>query len=524
LTSARPQEDAVVVQRRSPRWFAHVLLACALALALFWPAASRANEPAPATSASAAPEVAPAPVRAHERTVETLRVSRGGKTPTERARIASQALDAVLEEHEEVDVRVEEQASSAVIFVGKAPILSLGDEDVAEGETLHVHAAAVASRIQDALRAERKRADIANTVFSFSLLVFSGLIAFLLFRRVGDFATKARTWVRENPARVPALRLGNIEVIRPNAVRGGVTIALGLTHLLAQIAIAYGWLLIAFSLFDATRGYTERLTGFLVSPLSALLGRLGSSLPVIVVAAIAALAVGVLVRFVALFFESVANGETALAWLPTDLAAPTSVLVRSGIVLMALVLSAPLLTGADDGALSRLGVAALVALGLSCVPVLSCAAAGIPIVFGRKIRLGDFVEIGQRSGCVRAVTLLEVTLVDDVGCELRVPHFLSLMHSTRILGRAPLVVLDVVVDAQEKQSRAREVLLAAVALDCPRARVELVSIDGDGAHYRITGSLAKTGIAEGELATTVADALAREGVALGRTRAPRATS
>ena len=77
----------------------------------------------------------------------------------------------------------------------------------------------------------------------------------------------------------------------------------------------------------------------------------------IIPAGIAALAVFVLVRFVGLFFVSVARGETPLPWLPADLAAPTSVLLRSAIVVAALVFAAPVVTGdanlcsAETGAL-----------------------------------------------------------------------------------------------------------------------------------------------------------------------------
>ena len=453
-------------------------------------------------------------VRVHERAAFTLKAARSGQSASERARAASNVLETVLDDSEPPETRVDESDGTAVVFVGKKPIITLGEDDAtAAGEPLHAYAASVAARIQDAVRAERTRSTIANTVFSASLLVFSGLLAFLLFRRVGEFASNARRWVKANPDRIPALRLRHIEVIRPNAVRGGVNIALGLGHLLAQIAIGYGWLLIALSLFAATRGYTERLTGFVITPFSALLARLGSALPIIVLASIAALAVGVLVRFVALFFESVAQGDTTLSWLPRDLAAPTSVLARAGIVVVALVLAAPLLTGTDDGALSRVGVAALLAIGLSATPIVACVAAGIPIVFGRKLLTGDYVEIGEHAGRVRALSLLAVTLDGHDGAELHVPHLVALWRATRVIGPAAPVVLHVTVDARESQPRVRELLMATAATCTTRAKVDLLSIDGDGARYRITGCRAE---ASPDLASIVADALRTENIALGR--------
>ena len=478
-----------------------VILAC---LAVFQPAL--AGEPPPA-------EVI---VRVHERAAFTLRAERAGQSAVERARAASQALDTVVDLGEPPEARVEEKDGVAVVFIGKTPVVTLGDEDATGGETLHVYASSIASRAQEAVRAEETRSSIASTVFSVSLLVFSALLAFLLFRRVGGVAETARAWVKANPARIPALRLGRIEVIRPNSVRGGVNIALGLANLVAQLAIGYGWLLVALSLFAATRGYTERLTGFVLAPLWEVIGRLGSALPVVVVASFAALAVGVLVRFIALFFESVAEGNTTVDWLPRDLAAPTSMLARAGIIVVALVLAAPLLTGTDDGALSRVGVAVLFAIGLSSTPVIACIVAGIPVVFGRRLVAGDFVEVGELGGRVKDVSLLAVTLEGDDGSELRIPHLIGLVRATRVIGSVQPVSIEITIDAREPQGRARERLMAIAGPFTTRTKVELVSLDGDGARYRVSGCRIE---GAGDLASALADKLREENIALGRGRA-----
>jgi small-conductance mechanosensitive channel len=496
--------------RRSPLSLAGLaILAGLVFLALLRPAAA-AGEPAP-------PVPVEAVVRVHERAAFTLKAERAGQSAAERARAASQALDTVVDLAESPEARIEEKDGVAVVFVGKTPIVTLGEVDVAaSGETLHVYASSIAARAQDAVRAEETRSSIASTVFSVSLLVFSGLIAFLLFRRVGDFSERARTWVRENPRRIPALRLGRIEVIRPNAIRGGVNIALGLASLIGQLAVGYGWLLFALSLFAATRDYTERLTGFVLAPLWALIGRIGSALPVVVVASVAALAVGVLVRFVALFFESVAEGNTSVGWLSRDLAAPTSVLARAGIIVVALVLAAPLLTGTDDGALSKVGVAVLFAIGLSSTPVVACVVAGIPVVFGRRLVAGDFVEVGGHAGRVKDVSLLAVTLEGGDGSELRIPHLMGLVRATRVIGSVQPVAVDITIDAREPQGRVRGLLMTIAGPYTTRTKVELVSLDGDGARYRVSGCQIE---GAGDLASALADKLREENVALGRARA-----
>jgi small-conductance mechanosensitive channel len=480
-----------------------------------------------APSASAQATAPSFDVRLHEKVVFSIHTGRAGQTPQERARAASHALESALDDPEQPLARVEEQAGGpASLFVGKTPIATLGEDDAnaAGGDIgLHVYAAGIVAKVDDALRAERKRSAIATSVFSLSLLVFSGLLAFLLFRRVGDLSGRARAWVRTHPDRIPALRLGAIEVVRPVAVRGAVSIALALAHRLAQFAIAYSWLIFALSRFEATRDYTGRLAGFVLVPLSALIGRIGSALPLIVVATIAAVALGVAVRFVGLFFGGLARGETQVTWLPRELAGPTSVLVRAGMVLLSIVLAAPLITGTDDGALSRAGVVALVAIGLACTPVLACAAAGVPAVFLRRLRPGDFVEAGGRAGVVRDVTLLELVLEDAVGCEVRVPQLLALWHPTRILGSAALATIEVAVDPHERPAKVEETLVSAAVATCERARVDLVSLDADGARWRVSG-VPKHGKGAASLADAVAQAIADQGIALGRgssARGPR---
>jgi small-conductance mechanosensitive channel len=487
---------------------AFVLLGCMLG-------AASARADGPAVSAD---------VRLHDKAIFSLHAARAGQSAQDRARAAGRAIEGALDDPDQPTTRVEQQSGgSAVIFIGRTPVVALGDDDAAAAGgdvALPVYAASVASRIDGAVRAERKRSAIANSVFSFSLLVFSALLTFLLLRRVGDLSGRARMWVREHPERIPALRLGRIEVVRPVAVRGAVSVALALGHRVAQFAIAYSWLIFALSRFEATRAYTDRLAGFVLVPLSALIGRVGAALPLVVVTAVAALALGVAVRFVGLFFVGVARGQTHLAWLAPDLAEPTSVLVRAGMVLASIVLAAPLITGTDDGALSRAGVVALVAIGLACTPVLACAAAGVPAVFGRRIKPGDFVEAGGRSGIVRDVSLLELVLEDPVGCEVRVPQLLGLWHPTRVLGGAPLETLELTLDPRERPAKVHAALAEAVALACVRARIDLAGLDADGARWRVSG-VPRAGKTTAAMGDAVSVALASAGIALGRASAPR---
>ncbi|MFT3773562.1 MAG: mechanosensitive ion channel [Minicystis sp.] len=490
------------------------------------PATTTATAPATTTATAAtttathgAPEGgrAAATVRIHDHACFDVLVERAGISAKDRAAEATKALERVADEPADVEVRVETRGDVAIVYAGTIPIIQLsGDDAGAAGDaSLGVHADAVAAKTREALRSERQRSAVAKKVFSFSLLVFSALVAFLLLRKLDEIIERLRGWMGERPDRLPALRVGGIEVVRPAAVRGGVSVALTLAKRLAQVAVVYGWVIIALSLFESTRGYTARLTDFVVAPISALVGRVATALPLIVIAAVTVAVVGAAMRFVRLFFGSVARGETTVGWLPPDLAPATSVLIRAGLVVVTLVVAAPLITGTDEGSIARVGAVALGALGLASTPLLATAAAGIAVMYGGRLRAGEHVVVGGRAGRVRATTLLEVVLEDEDGAAIHVPHLLGLWHPTRVLGPAPPLSVEITVAVSADLRKAAEALQEAAAGVGVDARVELASL-ADGAVFRVTVQPTAHAGAKNRLLTAAATALYARGIALGR--------
>ncbi len=485
-----------------------------------------ADSAAPAASASAAPSASAAtapreivegsPVRLHDKRVFSIRVARGGVAAEERARRASAALERAFDESETDDVRVDESTPGlAVVLVGNRPIVELtqDDADAAGDATLTAHASTIGENIRSALKSERTRRDVSKRVFSWSLVVLTALLAFLALRRTGDIAERGRKWINDNPKRLPNLRIGRVEVMRPAAFQGLIRIGISLAQRALQLTLLYVWLVFVLSLFESTRGVGSKVTGFVLTPLGALAGRIAIALPLFVVGIVAVIAVVLVLRFVRLFFHSVEVGETQLVWVPPDLAGPTGAVVRLGIVIAALVLGAPLVTGTDQGAAARAGLVVLGALGLALVPILSSLVVGFTTVFWRRLNVGDFVSFEGRQGRVASLTLHEVRVHDGEGSELRIPHLLTLVKPLRVLGPYPLATFEVVVDPKAEQGKVRELLLQAGASKHGEPRVRLLSIDANGALYEV---VAKRALDEEHPATAITRALAEAGISLGR--------
>jgi small-conductance mechanosensitive channel len=476
------------------------------------------NPPAPAhaPSASAAP-LANAQVLLGDTQVFAIRVPRGNKTPEQRARAATAALAAVVEHVQEGDVRYEHRGEIAVVLAGQTPIVELGSEDAQAAGTssVDVHAASVVSALRSAIESEHRQAALSKTVFSISLLVFLGLIAFYLMQKIGEFAERARGWIDANAERVLAVRVRQIEVVSPGTVRSTAVVVLGVGKWVAQAGVFYAWLVVVLSLFEATRDYTQKLTGLIVTPLSQLMTRLASGLPVLAVLVVASAAVFVLVRFLGLFFDSIERRENVVSWVTPELAAPTSALLRLGVVLAALVFLAPLVTGNTEGALGRTGAVVLVALGLAATPVLASGMLGAILLFGRRLRPGQHVEIGVYGGRISSIGLLDLRLEDAERAEVRIPHLYSLRHPTRVIGTRPRFDVEVAVAPGTPHTDVQGVLLRTASRFSDDARVELTSADAARTLFRVSIA-SDLRNARSELQIAIVEALAGAHVPLGR--------
>jgi small-conductance mechanosensitive channel len=270
------------------------------------------------------------------------------------------------------------------------------------------------------------------------------------------------------------------------------------------------------SLFETTRGYTERLTGFVLFPLSQLMGRAITALPLLVVAGFAALAVFVLLRFTGLFLASVARRETTLTWLPADLAPPASVILRIAIVVCALVFAAPIVTGSTDGSLGRAGAILLVALGLAATPIFASGLLGAMTLFGRRLAVGEHVQIRGQLGRISSINLLELRLHTADGTEQRIPHLLLLTNTLERLGFSPRVSVEVLVSAAlARPARVLEILGGSVAQAGRDASAELVSVESAGVRYRLTASVSSLA-GRSLLLRGCVEALADAGIVVGQ--------
>ncbi len=469
------------------------------------------------------PESAGAPVNLHNAALFTVRVPLRERTAEQRARAANQALEKVVEGGGPTNVHSETEGDLWVVYVGSRPIIELGPDDAAAaGEAaLRVHAESIANKIADGLHAEQKRHSLLMMGLELLGASVAGLVALFLALRIGRLGRKATAWMREHPDRIPALRVQTIAIVRPSTLRILLSGSLRLLIMFAQLSIAYGWLLLSLYVFEPTRGYTERLADMVLSPVSSAMGKLAGSVPSAIGAIVGIAAVVVLIRFVGVYFASASRGETTIEWLPPDLIAPTSLVVRFGILVVFVVVLLPFVTGNQDGVLSRVGLVVLISLGIATTPLLASACMGIVVMYGRGIAVGDFAVIGPFSGRIEAITMLEVRMKDADGGEIRIPHLVAMFHATRVLGRLRPVSTTLWISAATAQGEVRRLLADTAATVGVNPRVELLAFDSQAMQYRIC-VYSDLHDAQHRLLSALADSLAEHHIPLGVASSARA--
>lgn len=372
-------------------------------------------------------------VRLGDSVIGVLTTPLGAHTAAERAKLARDALERALSgQDHSVVVRV--KSGTRVLYVGESPILELTEADrVAQGRAdLESLADEFRTKIRKALAEEKRRQAVAHQVLSVSSAVFLGLMALLFLRAVGTWARRLQQWVDSEGRRLGALTVHSVELLPANVVREGMRVGIQAALLLVRLAVFLSWLLVTLSLFDSTRELAERTTGRLFAPGALFIERLAARVPTFFALLFALLVVLATVRFVLAYFRAIERGEVESEWASPYTAHVTGRLIGLSIALGALLFVVPLLTGTDDGLLTRMGVLALAALALATTPLGASCALGLRIVYGGALRTGDLVSYGGQTGRVEAVGLFDLSLRSDEDELIRVPHLMSLWHATRV--------------------------------------------------------------------------------------------
>lgn len=339
-----------------------------------------------------------------------IKVKIGSFSPEERAKAISQRLEAFAEDSSlSIDsLKIEDQSSGTIVLGGDKMILALVDADVKnQNKNRQELAAEYFIKIKVSVQKYRESRSTKN-------LLFSGLYAFLatitlliIFKVLSQVLSQTlQSLDASRGARIPSLRIQNIELLPATQITGILTRTLKFFRLILFLGLFYLYVLLVLSLFPWTKQVGASLSSYLLKSVSGFFQAFFAYLPSLLVIALVVVLTYYILKFVQFIFTEIGKGTFTLPGFYPEWAKPTNKLVTFLIIAFAAIVAFPYLPGAKSPAFQGVSVFLGLLLSLGSSAAVANVVAGVILIYTRAFEVGDRVKVGDAIGDIVEKTLL----------------------------------------------------------------------------------------------------------------------
>ena len=372
-----------------------------------------------------------APVVIANRTIIHLRGPIAGYSAEERARGATERIEATLDSDPHAAVSFAESEAGTRVLVGGnlGFIVTKIDIDAQAVETTSLLAKETAKRLERAIAERREQHSLrylaTAAAYAAAATAVYGALMWLLrlgSRRLGGYISVAAD------ERARKLSLGSVQAFASRFV--------SLLGWLLALTATVWWLAFVLQQFPYTRRWGEDLQVNLLDMarqiVLAILGALPGLAFVVVIFFLARL----FIRFARTLFDRVEHGSLELAWMDRDTAGPTRRIFSFVVWVFALAMAYPYLPGAGTEAFKGLSVLIGLMVSLGGASVIGQAFSGLILMYSRIFRRGDYVRIGDNEGTVTEVGMFATRIRTGLGEEISISNAAVLATTTKNYSRA----------------------------------------------------------------------------------------
>jgi small-conductance mechanosensitive channel len=203
-----------------------------------------------------------------------------------------------------------------------------------------------------------------------------------------------------------------------SAMRGSMATA----RFLALGVLFFIWLEVVLGQFPWTRWLSEDLAEFLLDPLGTIFVGIADYVPKLLFLVVLFFVARFGLRMVHLYFGALERGTLSLPGFEPEWSMASYKIARVLVIGIALVMAYPYLPGAGSEALQGLSVFAGLVLSLGASSSVSNVIAGYITTFGRVLRVGDMIKVGDVTGTVTQIRLLTIRLRTVRNEEVTIPN------------------------------------------------------------------------------------------------------
>jgi small-conductance mechanosensitive channel len=201
-----------------------------------------------------------------------------------------------------------------------------------------------------------------------------------------------------------------------------VTTLLGLFRYVSVLILVLSFLPVVLNFFPRSRVLVDRTGGFFATPAHEIglavldyLPNLGYILVILVLG-------WYVLRIIKYFFTSLESGSLVIGGFPPEWAIPTYRLIRTLFVLFIVMVTYPYLPGSKSQFFQGFSVflGALITFGSTAT--IGNIVSGTMLTYTRAFKIGDMVNIGERTGTVIEKSLLVTRLLTPENEEVSIPN------------------------------------------------------------------------------------------------------
>lgn len=393
-------------------------------------------------NANVTAQPAPSPeatLKFFNRDIVIFRSSLYGVSATDRAKFAQIRLHEQLDRPGPFKVSQKVEAAGIMLQINGATTLFVTPEDAnrLQAESVEELAQRTAGALERAIAESQEGRDLHALLRALVKVgIATGLaltLGWILSRARRTLAQKLMTLTQR---RAEGWQVGGIKLFNQKRITIFVDKTIIFFFRLLLLVLLYEWLSFVLASFPFTRAWGELLNDFLWGLTLQVGTAVAAAIPGIFTALVIFYLARSSSRMLDVFFDRLGSGKINVTWIDAEVAEPTRHIVKIALWLFALAMAYPYLPGAQTDAFKGLSVLVGLMISLGSSNLVGHAASGLILTYGRVLRKGEYVRIGEHEGTVTKMGMFATRIRTGMGEELTLANAMVLNQSTKNYSRS----------------------------------------------------------------------------------------
>lgn len=287
------------------------------------------------------------------------------------------------------------------------------------------------STIKNTIAKERQSHSLINWLKRIGLSLLIILMLLGIIKIISYIFIKTANYIIYHKALFESgLKIKKTQILTPQYLEGIFLKINGIVKIIVILLVIYLTLPLLFSIFPETKGWTNTLLYWILSPLRAAGNSIVNYLPNLFTIIVVYIIFKYFLKAIRFFFSEVRLGKVKLRGFHQDWAMPTFNILRVILYAFMLIIIFPYLPGSSSPAFQGVSVFLGILLSLGSSSATSNMVAGLVITYMRPFKVGDRVKIGDVTGDIIEKTMLVTRIRTIKNEDVTVPNSMVLSSNT----------------------------------------------------------------------------------------------